>query len=403
MKRLVSGSMLAAGAAIVLVSVTAWKRPDSEQDKAAQIARGRLLVIQSDCGGCHGGGSDPSVAGFLAGPQGSAGDTKIGPCALDPNAKPCFITRPKNLTPHPVTGTGRYSERQIFNALRYGLKPDKTPDVEITGTTPGQGNYPAKPQYLAPPMPWASWRHNTDADLRAIAAYLKNGLKPVDNKVADSDAPPDFWADAWSDKNAGTYPAAPYPAVSETGKTSAQIAEGRQLVLTHACGDCHGGGNNPASPNFLSGVRGPEMEWKIGPCSSDPKATPCFITRPKNLTPDNATGTGRFTERQIFNALRYGLRVEETPDVEITSTTPGKGNFPLHPHYLAPPMPWTAWRHLSDDQLHAIAAYIKNGLKPVSNRVQDSDGPPDFWASEYTVDKIGPYPAKPFPTANEKQ
>jgi mono/diheme cytochrome c family protein len=402
MKRLVSAGVFAAGA-IVLVSVTAWKHPDSLQDKAAQIARGRLLVIQSDCGGCHGGGPNPSAKGYLASGNGPQFENKIGPCAADPNAKPCFITRPKNLTPHPTTGTGRYTERQIFNALRYGLKPDKTPDVEITSTTPGQGNFPATPQYLAPPMPWASWRHNTDEDLRAIAAYLKYGLKPVDNKIADSDAPPDFWADAWSDKNAGTYPAAPYPAVSETGKSSDQIAQGRRLVLSHACGDCHGGANNPTSPNFLSGRRGPDQDFKIGPCGPDPKTSPCFTTRPKNLTPDNATGTGRFSERQIFNALRYGLRPEETPDVEITSTTPGKGNFPLHPHYLAPPMPWTAWRHMSDDELRAIAAYIKNGLKPSVNKVPDSDGPPDFWASEYTVEKIGPYPAKPFPTENEKQ
>jgi hypothetical protein len=145
------------------------------------------------------------------------------------------------------------------------------------------------------------------------------------------------------------------------------------------------------------------MEFKIGPCGLDPAAKPCFVTRPKNLTPDNATGTGRFTERQLFNALRFGLRPEETPDVEITSSTPGQGNFPVHPHYLAPPMPWMAWRHMPDADLWAIAAYLKNGVKPVSNKVADSEGPPDFWASEMTVEKIGPYPAKPFPTENEKQ
>ena len=48
-----------------------------------------------------------------------------------------------------------------------------------------------------------------------------------------------------------------------------------------------------------------------------------------------------------------------------------------------------------------IAAYLKRGLKPVVNRVTDSEGPPDFWASEYTVEKIGPYPAAPYPTARE--
>jgi hypothetical protein len=57
---------------------------------------------------------------------------------------------------------------------------------------------------------------------------------------------------------------------------------------------------------------------------------------------------------------------------------------------------------MSDAELLAIAAYLKNGLKPVKNKVADSDGPPDFWASEYTVEKIGSYPVAPFPTVNEK-
>ena len=172
-----------------------------------------------------------------------------------------------------------------------------------------------------------------------------------------------------------------------------QILLGRQLVVSHACGDCHGGGSNPAAPGWLDGDRIPEIqEFKIGP----------FTTRARNITPDNVTGIGRFTERQIFNALRYGLRPGETPDVEITSTTPGVGNFPATPKFLAIPMPWPSWRHMSDQELRAIAAYLKRGVKPVSHKVQDSEGPPDFWASEYTVAKLGPRPALPYPTANER-
>ena len=172
-----------------------------------------------------------------------------------------------------------------------------------------------------------------------------------------------------------------------------QILLGRHLVVSHACGDCHGGGSNPAAFGWLDGDRIPEIqEFKVGP----------FTTRARNLTPDNLTGTGRFTERQIFNALRYGLRPGETPDVTITSTTPGVGNFPATPKYLAVPMPWPSWRHMSDQDLWAIAAYLKRGVKPVSHKVADSEGPPDFWASEYTVAKIGPNPALPFPAANER-
>ena len=172
-----------------------------------------------------------------------------------------------------------------------------------------------------------------------------------------------------------------------------QIAHGRFVVISHDCGGCHGGGSNPAATGWLDGVRDTiNGVFNIGP----------FVTRPKNLTPDNTTGMGRFSERQIFNSLRYGLRPEETPDVEITSTVPGQGNFPLHPHYLAVPMPWPAWRHMPDQDLWAIAAYLKGGLKPSKNKVKDSDGPPDFWASEYTVEKIGPNPALPYPTVKEK-
>jgi hypothetical protein len=194
--------------------------------------------------------------------------------------------------------------------------------------------------------------------------------------------------------------AAPAPSISSSRDMSvgqgseAQIARGRFLAISQDCGGCHGGFANPAATNWLTGVRAPEQQeaFTVGP----------FKTRPRNLTPDNTTGIGRFSERQIFNALRFGLRPGETADVEITSTTPGQGNFPLHPKYLAPPMPWPSWRHMPDEDLWAIAAYLKHGLKPVKHRVEDSEGPPDFWASTYTVEKIGAYPAPVYPTVNEK-
>jgi mono/diheme cytochrome c family protein len=173
----------------------------------------------------------------------------------------------------------------------------------------------------------------------------------------------------------------------------ADVANGRQQVIEHGCADCHGGGPNPAAAGWLAGMKDSTQQFPIGP----------FITRPRNLTPDNLTGLGRFTERQIFNAIRFGLRPGETPDVEITSTTPGQGNFPATPKYLAPPMPWPAFRHMADQDIWDIAAYLKRAVKPVSNRVPDSDGPPDFWASTYTVEAFGTYPAPAFPTANERQ
>lgn len=354
-----------------------------------QVLRGRQLAINHDCGGCHGGAPNPAAKGWLAGKSAKEDAEKIGP----------FLAYSRNLTPDDETGLGRISERQIFNALRYGLRPSATPDIEITSAIPGQGNHPTAPDYLSPGMPWLWWRFMADDELWAIAAYLKHGLRPVSHRVPDSGAPPDLWASDYAVEKIGTHVLPPFPTQYEELRDPSrrdQVLQGRVLVAQTACAACHGGAVHPAQEGWLDGVRPklrPELVFEIGPAK--------FKTYPRNLTPDNATGIGRFSERQIFNSLRYGLRPGDTADVEITSTTPGQGNHPASPKYLAPPMPWPAWRHLTDDELWAITAYLKYGVKPVSNRVQDSEGPPDFWASEYTPEKIGTLPAAPFPTANE--
>ena len=355
----------------------------STQSRQSQILLGRAVVLRQACGDCHGGGNNPAAPGWLAGVMSPQQEFVLAPGV---------VMYPRNLTPDTITGIGRYSERQIFNALRYGLRPSATRDVEITSAKPGQGNHPATPNYLAPLMPWPAWRHLPDQELWAIAAYLKNGVKPVTNLVKESFAPPDTFRTEVLGTAFSAYPAVPHPTENETAVNSAQVLRGRMLVIQKDCGGCHGGGPNPSAKGYLVGMTDPTGEFVIGP----------FKTRVRNITPDNTTGIGRFTERQIFNSLRYGLRPGETPDVEITSTIPGQGNFPARPKYMAPPMPWGSWRHSSDEDLWAIAAYLKQGVKPVVNKVADSEGPPDFWADTYSVANFGPYPALPFPTANER-
>ena len=182
--------------------------------------------------------------------------------------------------------------------------------------------------------------------------------------------------------------------------TADTIVFGRDMVIQHGCGDCHGGGDNPAAPMWLMGFRAGTEDTLFWPAVI-PTPGGTFRTRPRNLTPDNETGLGRFTERQIFNALRFGLRPGETPDVVITSLTPGEGNFPASPKYLAPPMPWPVFRHMSDRELRSIAAYLKRGVKPQTNRVELSGGPPDFWAGLYGM-IAGPPTPPAFPTEREQ-
>jgi hypothetical protein len=132
------------------------------------------------------------------------------------------------------------------------------------------------------------------------------------------------------------------------------VLRGRYLVISHDCAGCHGG-VDPSSPVWLAGVTDSVQIFKVGACNYvQPDLKPCFVTRPRNLTPDNTTGLGRYSERQIFNALRYGLRMEDTPDVEITSSTPGQGNFPEHPHYIAP------------DAVERVAPHARG--RPLGNR-----------------------------------
>jgi mono/diheme cytochrome c family protein len=393
----------------------------SGQDQQAQeqILRGRQLVLEHACSGCHGGSFTPDGPGWMKGLTEPLPGLEflIGPCAVEKDAQPCFRTRPRNLTPDNLTGMGRFTERQIFNALRYGLRPGETPDVEITSTTHGEGNFPASPKYLAPPMPWTAWRYMPDEDLWAIAAYLKRGVKPVRNVVEDSEGPPDFWVEGYAGfLAANPRPVPPFPAASERAPASgsvdvARVLRGRQVVVQHDCGACHGGSSNPASPGYLAGVgiAPNSVEFPVwpltepplsGPCSVQAPGTPCWMMRPRNLTP-HATGIGGYTDRQLFNAMRYGLRPSTTPDVEITSTVPGQGNHPAQPDYLGLGMPWPSWRYMSDDDLWAVIAYLRHGMKPVENEVAASEAPPDLWAGVYTVENIGPYPAPPFPAASE--
>ena len=180
------------------------------------------------------------------------------------------------------------------------------------------------------------------------------------------------------------------------------IALGRAVMIHHGCGDCHGGGDNPGAPNWLVGWRAGTEDTLFAGAFRIPTPVGVFQTRPRNLTPDNETGTGRFSERQIFNALRYGLRPGETPDVDISGITPGQGNFPETPKYLAPPMPWPAFRHMSDLELRSIAAYLKRGVKPQTNKVEPSEGPPDFWAGLYQMFMVPAMTTTPaFPTDRE--
>ena len=70
----------------------------------------------------------------------------------------------------------------------------------------------------------------------------------------------------------------------------------------------------------------------------------------RNLTPDNATGIGAWTEAHFIKVLRTGIRGNGAP--------------------LRPLMPWEWYQQLTDDDLKAILVYLRT-LPPISNEVPE--------------------------------
>ncbi len=85
-------------------------------------------------------------------------------------------------------------------------------------------------------------------------------------------------------------------------------------------------------------------------------AGPWGVSYAANLTPDD-TGIGAWTESQFFKAIREGK---------------SKGMDGTRP--LLPPMPWPAYRNMSDDDLKAVFAYLKS-VKPIKNVVPNPVAP----------------------------
>jgi cytochrome c553 len=159
------------------------------REKAPQadlpVERGKYLVWFGGCHDCH----SPKVAGpggiplpdekrLLSGhpekdlypvwtPAGSkAYDTLATTSSMMTAwAGPWGVSFATNLTPDKETGVGEWSEESFMQSMR-------------TGKHQGQPNG----RDILPPMPWPNLKDLTDADLKAIWAYLRS-IPPIKNQV----------------------------------------------------------------------------------------------------------------------------------------------------------------------------------------------------------------------------
>jgi mono/diheme cytochrome c family protein len=162
--------------------------------------------------------------------------------------------------------------------------------------------------------------------------------------------------------------AVPAPAAADP------VARGQYLVNMMGCNDCHTplkmgeNGPEPDLARFLSGH--PEQIGAMTPAqlaggwawagslSNTAFSGPWGISYAANLTPDQNTGLGIWTEEMFVNAIRAGKHMGTSRPI-------------------LPPMPWPAFRNASDEDLKAIYAYLRT-IAPISNHVPDAQpaGPP---------------------------
>jgi len=182
--------LCAAACLPVTVAIYACSQSWAATSAQAQIERGRMLVIGGACHDCHTpkkfgpNGPEPDMDRMLSGHpedikvtepyQPAPGSFWAVATTADLTAwsGPWGISFPANLTPDPLTGlrSGIWTEELFIKALRSG---------KHMGTS----------RTILPPMPWMFYGQLSDAELKAIWAYLGT-IRPIRNHVPDP-IPPD--------------------------------------------------------------------------------------------------------------------------------------------------------------------------------------------------------------------
>lgn len=148
------------------------------------------------------------------------------------------------------------------------------------------------------------------------------------------------------------------------------VERGEYLVTLLDCDTCHSpkvqgsrGMPLPDSTRRLAGhpEGAPYPTWTPADMQrnaialTDPNLTawagPWGVSFGINLTPDKETGLGEWTEEAFIQAIRTGKHQGQPNGRDIL-----------------PPMPWFAYKHLPDQDLKAVWAYL-HSLPPIRNQV----------------------------------
>ncbi len=184
MRRTLAAGFAILGALSLFLTPEAFatEKKGRTKGKEAMIERGRYLVTLGGCNDCHSpkkmtpNGPVPDEARLLSGHPADEKLPAVPPDMIGPDkwgaitnnnltawVGPWGTSFSVNLSPDPETGTGVWNEELFIRILR-------------------TGKFMASGRDILPPMPWYDYARLTDADLKAMFAYLKS-LKPVKNPV----------------------------------------------------------------------------------------------------------------------------------------------------------------------------------------------------------------------------
>jgi mono/diheme cytochrome c family protein len=266
------------------------------------MARGEYLARAGGCAGCH----TDTAKGAPAFAGGRALKTPFG------------VFHTPNITPDRQTGIGAWSDDDFVRALHEGRAPD------------GGHYYPA--------FPYTSYTRMSREDALAIKAYLFS-LPPVKRANKDHDLrfpySMRFLNGVWKLLFFSEERFQPDPA------RSGQWNRGAYLVraLAH-CGECH-------TPRNGLGALQDDMAMAGTADGPDGELVP-------NITPDDETGIGDWSEGDLASLLKTGFK----PDFDNVQGSMAEAIE----HGL---------KYLTDEDRRAIAAYIL-ALPPVSHKVERS-------------------------------
>lgn len=115
------------------------------------------------------------------------------------------------------------------------------------------------------------------------------------------------------------------------------VKRGKYLVELLGCGVCHTNGALVGDPDFDRSLAG--SDTGIAYTSPLGEENP-GVVYPPNITPDQKTGIGNWTDGQIANAIRAGI---------------GR-----HGNRRIRTMPWLAYARISDDDVTALVSYLRS-------------------------------------------